>query len=124
MQINHHGSYMERFSLSDLNKSLKIFFWNSAMRTFSIMMEASVEVKNATLDTPFQKTLYIWDIGTSGKTVSGEPIVENLILPEIRLLDLIQDIRFCLGCATSAHISFRNGDLKTASNLFYRSCLY
>lgn len=63
---------------------------------FSIYPFRRNEILNGTLDTPFQKTLYLWDIKTTGKTLWGETIVEELVPPKIQLLDLLQDIRFCL----------------------------
>jgi hypothetical protein len=45
-------------------------------------------------------------------------------LPSITTLDLIQRIRFDIGFGLGAVISMRNGDIKTASTEFYKSCLF
>lgn len=63
---------------------------------FSIYPFRRSEILNVTIDTPFQKTLYLWDISSTGKTIWGERMIEELILPEIHILDLLQDVRFSL----------------------------
>jgi len=75
-------------------------------------------------DTPFQKSIYMREIIEAGKTLTGEKIIENLKPPEIRLLDIIQDVRFNLGYALAATHSYRNGDNATARLHFAKSCLF
>jgi hypothetical protein len=75
-------------------------------------------------DTPFQKSIYLREIIEAGKTLAGEKVIENLKLPEIRLLDVIQDVRFNLGYALAATHSYRNGDNETAELHFAKSCLF
>ena len=75
-------------------------------------------------DTPFQKSIYMHEIVKAGKTLAGEKVVENLKPPKIRLLDLIQDVRFNLGYALAATHSYRNGDGATASFHFFKSCIF
>jgi len=75
-------------------------------------------------DTPFQKSIYMREIVEAGRTLAGEKVIENLKPPEIRLLDLIQDVRFNLGYALAATHSYRNGDNTTASLHFAKSCLF
>lgn len=75
-------------------------------------------------DTPFQKSIYMREIVEAGKTLAGEKVIENLKVPEIKLLDLIQDVRFNLGYALAATHSYRNGDNATASLHFAKSCLF
>ena len=75
-------------------------------------------------DTPFQKSIYMREIIKAGKTLAGEKIIENLQPPEIKLLDIIQDIRFNLGYALAATHSYRNNDNITASLHFEKSCLF
>lgn len=75
-------------------------------------------------DTPFQKSIYLREIIKAGKTLVGEKIIENLKSPEIRLLDIIQDVRFNLGYALAATHSYRNGDNATTSLHFAKSCLF
>lgn len=76
------------------------------------------------IDTPFQKSIYLREIIEAGKTLAGEKIIENLKLPEIKLLDIIQDIRFNLGYALASTHSYRNGDNATASLHFAKACLF
>lgn len=44
--------------------------------------------------------------------------------PAIKVIDLIQRIAFDLGIALASTFSYRNGDYKTASYEFYKSCLF
>src|SRR3989344_812913 len=76
------------------------------------------------LDTPFQKKIYLRELVLTGKTLSGKKIVENMKAPQINIIDIIQDLRFNLGYALASIISHRNGDKKTASLEFYKSCLF
>ena len=76
------------------------------------------------IDTPFQKKIYLRELITAGKTLSGEKVIEKMKAPQIRIIDLIQDLRFNLGYALASIISHRNGDKITASTEFYKSCLF
>jgi len=76
------------------------------------------------LDTPFQKKIYLRELVSTGKTLFGEKVVENMQAPQINIIDAIQDLRFNLGYALASIISHRNGDKKTASLEFYKSCLF
>jgi predicted nucleotidyltransferase len=51
------------------------------------------------IDTPFQKSIYLRELALSATTLAGENIVENLIPPPIKVIDLIQEVRFNLGYA-------------------------
>ncbi len=75
-------------------------------------------------DTPFQKSIYMREIIEAGRTLLGEKIVENMKVPEIKLLDFVQDVRFNLGYALAATHSHRNGDNATACLHFVKSCLF
>jgi hypothetical protein len=59
-----------------------------------------------------------------GKTLAGEKIIENLRPPEIRLLDIIQELRFNLGYSLAATHSYREGDNINASLHLAKSCLF
>ena len=76
------------------------------------------------IDTPFQKNIYLREIILSGKTLSGKKVVEETKPPQISILDLIQELRLNLGYALASVISYRNGENKTASLEFYKSCLF
>lgn len=76
------------------------------------------------LDTPFQKSIYLREIVKAGKTLRGKKIIEGLKAPEIKVLDIIQDLRFNLGYAFASMHSYRNGDKFTASYEFYKSCMF
>ncbi|MFH1308385.1 MAG: hypothetical protein ABII94_01205 [Patescibacteria group bacterium] len=76
------------------------------------------------LDTPFQKAIYLQEIIKAGKTLKGEKIIESIKVPAIKVLDIIQDLRFNLGRAFDAMHSYRNGDRFTANYTFYKSCMF
>ncbi|MCX6812932.1 MAG: hypothetical protein NTV77_00350 [Candidatus Azambacteria bacterium] len=75
-------------------------------------------------DTPFVKSIYMREIIEAGKTLTGEKIIENLKPPEIKLLDIIQDLRFNLGYSLAATHSYREGDNVNASLHLLKSCLF
>ncbi len=75
-------------------------------------------------DTPFVKSIYMREIIDAGKTVAGEKIIENMKPPEIKLLDIIQDLRFNLGYSLAATHSYREGDNINASLHLAKSCLF
>jgi predicted nucleotidyltransferase len=76
------------------------------------------------LDTPFQKSIYLREIVEAGKTLRGKEIVENMKAPVIKVIDIIQDLRFNLGYAFASMHSYRNNDKFTASYEFYKSCMF
>jgi predicted nucleotidyltransferase len=76
------------------------------------------------IDTPFQKKIHLYELVATGKTLSGEKIIEGMKLPQISVFDLTQDLRFNLGYALASVISHRNRDRKTASLEFSKSCLF
>ncbi|MFH1325159.1 MAG: nucleotidyltransferase domain-containing protein [archaeon] len=76
------------------------------------------------IDTPFQKKIYLRELILTGKTISGEKVIEKMKAPQISIIDLIQDLRFNLGYALASMHSHRNGDKISASLEFYKSCLF
>lgn len=76
------------------------------------------------IDTPFQKSIYLRELITSGKTISGEKVIEKMEPPKIKVVDIIQDLRFNLGYALASVISHGNKDFETASFEFHKSCLF
>lgn len=75
-------------------------------------------------DTPFNKNIFLREVIASGRTIFGARIVEDMKPPAVDVLDLLSDVQFNLGYALAATISDRNGDLKSANTLFYKSCLF
>ncbi len=82
------------------------------------------DFKNGIIDTPFQKTIYLRELVSAGKTLYGEKVIENMDAPAITVVDVMQDLRFNMGYALGALISHRHKDFKTASAEFYKSCLF
>lgn len=82
------------------------------------------DFKNGIIDTPFQKIIYLYELISTGKTLYGEKVIENMKAPAITVVDIMQDLRFNMGYALGALISHRNKDFKTASLEFYKSCLF
>jgi predicted nucleotidyltransferase len=96
----------------------------SKRRGFNIYPFEYEEFLQEKIDTPFQKKIYLHELILSGKTLAGEKVIEKMKPPQISIIDLIQDLRFNLGYALASVISHRNGDKKTASIEFYKSCLF
>ena len=76
------------------------------------------------LDTPFPKAVYMWGLIAKGKTLYGKKIVENLKLPNITLIDLLEEATFQLSRAYTAVLSERENDLVNARAGFSKSTLY
>lgn len=76
------------------------------------------------IDTPFPKAIYLRELILGGKTLRGKKVIENMKPPEIRVLDVIQNIRFELGLALASRFSYSNNDKITASLEFSKSCLF
>lgn len=81
------------------------------------------ELLNGTFDTPFQKTIYLHEIIKGGRTIDGEHLIEQIPPPPIAVIDLIQRIRFDIGYALAALLSYRNNDMQTSMEEFCKSCL-
>lgn len=73
---------------------------------------------------PFQRALYLREIKVTGKTLMGETVVETFSPPPITLVDLLCDLKFCLGRASDALVSFRQKDVITAASLLFKSCIF
>jgi hypothetical protein len=82
------------------------------------------ELLHGTFSHVFQKSLYLREIITGGKTISGESLVEQIPPLPITILDLIQRTRFDIGMALAALLSYRSGDMKTSMEEFSKSCLF
>jgi predicted nucleotidyltransferase len=67
------------------------------------------------LDTPFPKAIYLRELIGSSKTIFGKKILEEIELPEITLIDLLERASFDLATAFAAVRSFRRNDLITTS---------
>ena len=94
------------------------------LKSVSIYPFEYEDFKRGKLDTPFNPSLFLRELLISGKTIYGKDILRKMKLPAIKVVDIIQDLRFNLGYAFAAMHSFRNGDKFTASYEFYKSCLY
>jgi hypothetical protein len=62
----------------------------------------------------FQKSIYLREIIKGGQTIAGEHLLEQIPLLPITTLDLIQRLRFDIGMALAALLSFRAGDTQTS----------
>ena len=76
------------------------------------------------LDTPFPKVVYMWGLISNSKTLYGKKVVENLKLPDITLVDLLEEATFQLSRAYSAILSERENDLVNVQAGFSKSTLY
>jgi len=76
------------------------------------------------LDTPFPKVVYMWGLISNSKTLYGKKVVENLKLPDITVVDLLEEATFQLSRAYSAILSERENDLVNVQAGFSKSTLY
>jgi len=81
------------------------------------------ELKNYTLDTPFPKKFFVYQLIKSGKTISGNDILAQIKIPQITKLDLVGAIRFEIGVAFCSFLTMRRNDSLLANNQFSKSCL-
>jgi len=105
------------FSRSDIKKNIDIP--NVSIYPFKLE-----DFTSGIIDTPFQKSVYLRELISAGKTLYGEKVIERMKPPAITIIDLMQDLRFNIGYALASIISHRNGDPKTTSLEFYKSCLF
>ena len=105
------------FSRADIKKNINI----SNISIYPFKFEDFI---NGIIDTPFQKSIYLRELISAGKTVYGKKVIDHMKPPAITVVDLMQDLRFNIGYALGALISHRNKDFKTASLEFYKSCLF
>jgi hypothetical protein len=83
------------------------------------------DIKTRTLDTPFQKDIFIASlICGNAKTVLGKKIIENLDMPKISKHDLLMDTSFNLGYALSAVRLMKENVKDLAKELFYKSMFF
>lgn len=83
------------------------------------------EIKNHTIDTPFQKNIYIASlIKGNAKTIFGKKIIESLESPEISKQDLLMDTSFNLGYALSAVRLMKANIFDLANEFLYKSMFY
>jgi predicted nucleotidyltransferase len=82
------------------------------------------ELSTGTFSHVFQKSLYLREIIKGGRTIAGEHLVEQIPPLPITTLDLIQRLRFDIGMALAALLSFRSGDTQTSMEEFSKSCFF
>jgi predicted nucleotidyltransferase len=82
------------------------------------------ELLHGTFGHVFQKSIYLREIIKGGRTIAGEHLVEQIPPPPITTLDLIQRLRFDIGMALAAILSYRTGDMQTSMEEFSKSCFF
>jgi hypothetical protein len=82
------------------------------------------ELLQGTFGHVFQKSIYLREIIKGGRTIAGEHLVEQIPPPPITTLDLIQRLRFDIGMALAAILSYRTGDMQTSMEEFSKSCFF
>lgn len=82
------------------------------------------ELSSGTFGHVFQKSIYLREIVMGGKTIAGEHLIEQIPPPPITTLDLIQRLRFDIGMALAAILSYRTGDMQTSMEEFSKSCFF
>lgn len=102
-------------------KTIKDFINDSKFSVFPFKYD---EMLNYCIDTPFQKSIFINTLIESGKTLSGDKVIENLEKILITNQDLLMDVTFNLGYAMASVRCFKDENINLANELFYKSCLY
>lgn len=82
------------------------------------------ELLHGTFGHVFQKSIYLREIIKGGQTIAGENLIEQIPPPPVTTLDLIQRIRFDIGMALAAILSYRTGDMQTSMEEFSKSCFF
>jgi len=82
------------------------------------------ELENCSLDTPFQKEIYVYELIKAGRTLAGGKIIENIKTPQIRTIHLIERLGFDSGQALAAIFASRQEDWVNSSMEFMKSCLF
>lgn len=94
-------------------------------KKFSIFPFNKAELLNYSIDTPFQKKIYIASlICGNAYTLYGDKIIENLEVPEITIHDLLMDTSFNLGYALSSVRLMKSGHINLANEFLYKSMFY
>lgn len=113
--IFNDDSYVSR-------KEIKTKIANSNYNIFPFKL---TDIKNHTIDTPFQKNIYITSlINGNAKTIYGKKLIETLELPKISKCDLLMDTSFNLGYALSAVRLMKENILDLANEFLYKSMFY
>ena len=113
--VFNEDNYVSRSEIKDLINNSK----------YSIFPFRLSELKNYTIDTPFQKIIFINSLkfGNS-KTIYGEQLIETLSPPPITTLDLLSDTYFNLGYALSCVRIYKCGNIDLANDMFTKSVFY
>jgi predicted nucleotidyltransferase len=82
------------------------------------------ELSHGTLDFLFQKSIYLREIIQGSKTIAGEDLIVTIPPLPISTLDLMLRVRFDIGTALAALLSFRAGDMQTSMEEFSKSCFF
>lgn len=100
---------------------LKEFVANKRILIFPFVKN---ELENYSLNTPFQKEIYMYELIKTAKTLTGEKFIENLKPPNIETVHLIERLGFDLGQALAAIFASRQNDNVNSSMEFMKSCLF
>ncbi|MCL2037744.1 nucleotidyltransferase domain-containing protein [Candidatus Saccharibacteria bacterium] len=82
------------------------------------------ELKDYTLDTPFPKKIFVYQLIKSGKTIFGEDVLSQIEIPKMTKIDLIGATQFHIGIAFCSFLIMRRGDKFLTNDRFSKSCLY
>ena len=100
---------------------LKEFVRNKSILVYPFVKS---ELENFSLNTPFQKEIYMYELIKAGKTLAGAKFIENITSPKIMTVSLIERLGFDLGQALAAVFAFRQKDDVNSSMEFAKSCLF
>jgi len=112
------NNYFSRTQLSDIIES------SNGFGIFPFKIQDLIQEK---LNTPFHSKLFLKELSTTGETIRGQSIIENIQPPKIKIVDLLEDISYCVGKAENTRTSLSShftSATKTQREGFYKSCLY
>ena len=76
-------------------------------------------------NTPFVNQIFARElVEGAGRTIYGEKVIESLKLPKITTLDLLRCVRFEIGCAFTALLTLRGGEVMVSGEEVGKSCFY
>lgn len=82
------------------------------------------DIQAWTIDTPFQKAIYLNDVKISSQVLYWVDVFIDLTIPSITLVDLLQDISFQSWYGLWGLWAVREWNEDMADYVFYKSCLY
>lgn len=114
------GVFLPSDQKCSFDEFLKIAAQPPLVRAYPYCFE---DLQENRLVIPMQKELYLREITTNGKTISGEPMIELLVPPPVYARHLLQDCMFWIGRASDCMSCLYRSHKELANALFTKSAL-